>query len=177
MGAPRRPGCICSAPSSGGPPRSCRRPAASAGSRSPPSETPESDRSLLQEDRRARRHGNTTPEPNTRQRGTPFSPTVLPSPHPLAGIVVRVVVGHLHLLLAPDAHDLLAVGVPQLLEQTQRAGWRPVLKVDRLQTAAKLVVHRDRDRVSQTPPPEPESGGGSNQDCDVRDGSTNQTLS
>lgn len=44
-------GWLCSAPSSGAPPRSCRRPAASAGSRSPPSERPESDHTLLREER------------------------------------------------------------------------------------------------------------------------------
>lgn len=44
-------GWLCSAPSSGAPPHSCRRPAASAGSRSPPSERPESDHTLLREER------------------------------------------------------------------------------------------------------------------------------
>lgn len=42
----------CSALSSEAPPRSCRRPAASAENRSPPSGRAGSDRTLLQEDRR-----------------------------------------------------------------------------------------------------------------------------
>lgn len=154
MGVRRPPGCICSVLSSGAPPRSCRRPAASAGSRSPPSETPESDRTLLQEERRANCDDSACRYDNAKQTGnkhvdnktcdyinvsehrnvstqthenrTQLFPTVLPSPHPLAGILVRVVIGHLHLLLPPDAHDLLAVGVPQLLKQTQSAGWRPI---------------------------------------------------
>lgn len=60
--------------------------------------------------------------------------TVLPSSHPLTGVLVRIVVGHLHLLLPPDAHDLLAVGVPQLLKQDEQ-------QTHRVQAALSTATH------------------------------------
>lgn len=54
----------------------------------------------------------------SRQKGTIH--TVLPGSHPLTGVVVRIIVRHLHLLLPPDAHELLTVGVPQLLKQDEQ---------------------------------------------------------
>lgn len=108
----RRPlGCFESALSSEARPRSCTNPTATAGSRSPPSG---SDHKHLQQHKHLQRHQGSTPRFIGQRRA-------LTASHPLTRTFFTVVLRHLHLLLPPDPHDLLAVGVPQLLKHIARA--------------------------------------------------------